>query len=42
MHSTYNLNKTDLAVYWKDVFGNLSPFYLQPGRSARVKLMFRR
>ena len=29
-------------MYWKDVFGNLNPFYLQRGCSARVKLMFRR
>ena len=42
MYSTYNLNKVDLSVYWKDNFGNLNPFYLQPGCSARVKLMFRR
>ena len=25
MYSTYNSNKIDLAVYWKDVFGNLNP-----------------
>ena len=42
MYSTYNLNKVDLSVFWKDNFGNLNPFYLQPGCSARVKLMFRR
>ena len=42
MYSTYNLNKLDLAVFWKDVFGNLNPFHLQPGCSAHVKLMFRR
>ena len=39
MCSTYNLNKIDLAVYWKDVFGKLNPFYMQPGCAARVKLL---
>ena len=42
MYSTCNLNKVDLSVFCKDNFGNLNPFYLQPGCSARVKLMFRR
>ena len=42
MYSSYNLNKLDLSVYWKDNLGNLNPFYLQPGCSAHVKLMFRR
>ena len=42
MYSSYNLNKIDLIVYWKDIFGNLNPIYLQPGCNAHVKLMFRR
>ena len=42
MYSSFNLNKIDLAVYWKDVFGHLNPIYLQPGCSAHVKLMFRK
>ena len=42
MYSSYNLNKVDLAVYWKGALGNLNPLYLQPGCSAHVKLMFRR
>ena len=42
MYSSFNLNKIDLAVYWKDVFGNMNPIYLQPGCSAHVKLMFRK
>jgi hypothetical protein len=40
MFSSYNLNKMDLNVYWKDIFGNLIPFYLQPGSNANVKLLF--
>jgi hypothetical protein len=39
--SNYNLIKIDLNVYWKDRFGNLNPFLLQPGCSASVKLLFR-
>jgi hypothetical protein len=42
MYSTYNLNKIDLIVYWKDIFGNLNPFYLNPGCNTNVKLLFRR
>ena len=42
MHSCMNLNKVDIIVYWKDTFGNIHPFELQPGCSANVKLMFRR
>ena len=40
MYSSYNLNRIDLTVYWKDIFGNLNPIYLPPGCSAHVKLMF--
>ena len=32
----------DIIVYWKDRFGGLHPFQLQPGCAASVKLMFRR
>ena len=39
--SNYNLIKIDLNAYWKDRFGNLNPFLLQPGCSASVKLLFR-
>ena len=42
MYSSYNLNKIDLNVYWKDNYGNLNPLYLQPGCNANVKLLFRR
>ena len=42
MYSSYNLNKIDLSVYWKDEFGNLNPVYLLPGCSAHVKVLFRR
>ena len=41
MYSNHNLNKVDLQVYWKDKFGNLNRFYLQPGCSASVKMLFR-
>jgi hypothetical protein len=42
MYASYNLNKVDLTVYWKDKLGNFNPIYLQPGCGARVKIMFRR
>ena len=42
MNSTTNLNRLDIVVYWKDRFGGLHPFQLQPGCAASVKLMFRR
>jgi hypothetical protein len=42
MHSSMNLHKVDLVVYWKDTFGNIHPFELRPGCAANVKLMFRR
>ena len=42
MNSTVNLNRLDVIVYWKDRFGGLHPFELQPGCAASIKLMFRR
>ena len=42
MNSTTNLNRIDIIVYWKDRFGGIHPFQLQPGCAASVKIMFRR
>jgi hypothetical protein len=42
MNSSINLNRVDIVVYWKDHFGNLNPFELQPGCSAHVKILFRK
>ena len=42
MHSSMNLNKIDIIVYWKDTFGKLHPFELHPGCAANVKILFRR
>ena len=42
MHSSMNLNRIDIIVYWKDTFGNIHPFELHPGCAANVKLLFRR
>ncbi|MFM7985161.1 MAG: hypothetical protein ACKPKO_38165 [Candidatus Fonsibacter sp.] len=41
MHSSMNLKRADIVVYWKDSFGNIHQFEPQPGCSAPVKLMFR-
>ena len=40
--STTNLNRPDIIVYWKDRFGGLHPFELQPRCAASIKLTFRR
>ena len=42
VHSSMNLHKVDLVVYWKDTFGNIHPFELRPGCAANVKILFRR
>ena len=42
MNSTTNLNRLDVIVYWKDRFGGLRPFELQPRCAASMKLVFRR
>ena len=42
MNSTTNLNRLDAIVYWKDRFGGLHPFELQPRCAASIKLTFRR
>ena len=42
MHSSMNLNRIDIIVYWKDNFGNIHPFELHLGCSANVKILFRR
>jgi hypothetical protein len=42
MFSGSNLNRINIQVFWKDQFGNLNPFLLDPGCAAHIKLMFRR
>ena len=42
LNSYMNLNRINIIVYWKDTFGNIHPFELQPGCAANVKIMFRR
>lgn len=36
-----NLNKLDLAAYWKDKYGNSYPIYLPVNCAADIKLLFR-
>ena len=31
-----------IVVYWKDLFGTLHPFYLGPGGTALIKILFRK
>ena len=42
LFSGANLNKINIQVFWKDHFGNLNPFFIEPGASAHMKLLFRR
>ena len=39
---TSPLSSIEVSVFWKDFYGNLNPFYLAPGCSANIKIMFRR
>lgn len=41
MYENSDLRKVDISVFWKDRFGNLNPFRLQPGCAASLKLLFR-
>jgi len=42
MYSGVNLNRLNIAVFWKDCFGELHPFLINPGCAAHMKLMFRK
>ena len=42
MNSYMNHNRVDTIVNWKDKFGNIHTFELNPGNAASVKIMFRR
>ena len=41
MNSSMNLNKIDIAVFWKTQYGDYMPLRLQPGCAAHIKIMFR-
>jgi hypothetical protein len=41
LYNNSDLYKIDLNVFWKDKYNNLTPFLLQAGCSANVKLLFR-
>ena len=41
MRSIINMNKLDIAVFWKTQYGEYIPLKLQPGCAAHIKLMFR-
>jgi len=36
------LSALEVRVFWKDIFGNLHPFYLNEGCNASIKIMFRK
>lgn len=36
------VNSIELSVFWKDIYGNLHPFYVDSGCSGNIKLLFRR
>ena len=41
MHTSMNLNRVDISVFWKTHFGEYIPLRLQPGCAAHIKLLFR-
>jgi hypothetical protein len=36
------LSALEVRVFWKDIFGNLHPFYLAEGCNASIKILFRK
>jgi len=42
LYGNQPINSMDIAVFWKDSFGNLIPFVLDIGASATIKLLFRK
>jgi hypothetical protein len=42
LYSDKELYSISIFVYWKDKFGDLHPFYLEPGGTALLKIMFRK
>jgi hypothetical protein len=42
LYGNQPINSMDIAVFWKDSFGNLIPFTLDIGASATIKLLFRK
>jgi len=42
LYGNQPINAMDIAVFWKDSFGNLIPFILDIGASATLKLLFRK
>jgi hypothetical protein len=42
LYGNQPINSMDIAVFWKDSFGNLHPFYLDIAASATIKILFRK
>jgi len=42
LYGNQPINSMDIAVFWKDTFGNLHPFYLDIGASSTIKVLFRK
>jgi hypothetical protein len=42
LQSNAPLTSIQISVVWKDIFGQLHPFYLQNGCGATMKVMFRK
>jgi hypothetical protein len=41
LHKMNDLNRIDVVVYWKSIYGDLQPLRLQPGCTAHLKILFR-
>jgi len=42
LYSDKEIYSISIFVFWKDKFGDLHPFYLEPGGTALLKIMFRK
>jgi len=42
LYGSTPVSAIELSAFWKDVFGNLHPLYLNSGCSASIKILFRR
>jgi hypothetical protein len=42
MHQSAPIRQIEISCYWKDKFGFLRPFYLNPGASCSLKIMFKK
>jgi hypothetical protein len=42
LQSNSPINSIEISIFWKDVYGGVHPFLLEPGCNASLKILFRR